>query len=70
MPKPTVGTVRARLQLVIGDHEPILLTTLALPITITSGSDYATYKLGVDVSAVTETVQAIFNQAGEGATHA
>lgn len=65
MTKPTVGTVDAALQLRIGDHDPILLTTLSLPITIRNGSDWATYELGIDVKAVTDTVQAIFRSAEE-----
>lgn len=65
MTKPTVGAVSAALQLKIGDHDPILLTTLSLPITIRNGSDWATYELTIDVKAVTETVKAIFNAAEE-----
>ncbi len=45
MTKPKVGAVSAALQLKIGDHDPILLTTLSLPITIRNGSDWATYAL-------------------------
>lgn len=65
MTKPKVGAVSAALQLKIGDHDPILLTTLSLPITIRNGSDWATYEyeLGIDVQAVTETVKAIFSAA-------
>ena len=64
MTKPAAGTVNAKLQLVIeGGDEPILLTTLQLPVHISNGSDYATYKLGIDLSDVTETVQAIFHAA-------
>lgn len=64
MTKPTAGKVNAKLQLVIeGGDEPILLTTLQLPVHISNGSDYATYKLGIDLSDVTETVQAIFRAA-------
>ena len=65
MSKPTVGIVHADLQFKIGDHDPILLTTLSLPITIRNGSDWANYELGIDVAAVTETVKAIFNAAEE-----
>ena len=62
--KPTAGKVNAKLQLVIeGGDEPIPLTTLKLPIHISHGSDYATYKLGIDLGGVTETVQAIFDTA-------
>ena len=64
MTKPTAGKVSAKLQLVIeGGDEPILLTTLQLPVHISNGSDYATYTLGIDLSDVTETVQAIFDTA-------
>lgn len=59
----TVGTVHGKLQLVIGDSEPILLTTLALPIKIFNGSDYATYSLKIDLAEVTDTIQAIFTTA-------
>ena len=58
------GHVNAKLQLMIeGGDEPILLTTLQLPVHISNGSDYATYKLGIDLSGVTETVQGIFRAA-------
>lgn len=64
MAKPTAGTVNAKLQLVIeGGDEPILLTTLQLPIHISNGTDYATYKLGIDLGGVTGTVRAIFDTA-------
>ena len=61
MSKP-VGHVKGRLQLVIGDAEPILLTTIRLPIEILNGSDYATYSLKIDLKSVTEAVQAIFQE--------
>lgn len=61
MSKP-VGHVKGRLQLVIGDAEPILLTTIRLPIEILNGSDYATYSLKIDLKSVTEVVQAIFQE--------
>lgn len=65
-PKPQAGNVSAKLQLVIeGGDEPILLTTLLLPIHIVNGSDYATYTLGIDLSDVTETVQGIFRTASQ-----
>ena len=66
MSKP-VGHVKGCLQLVIGDAEPILLTTIRLPIEILNGSDYATYSLKIDLKSVTEVVQAIFQEKeGEG----
>ena len=61
MSKP-VGHVKGHLQLVIGDAEPILLTTIRLPIEILNGSDYATYSLKIDLKSVTEVVQAIFQE--------
>lgn len=61
----TVGHVKGHLQLVIGDANPILLTTISLPLQILNGSDYATYSLKVDLAEVTETVQAIFTTADE-----
>lgn len=63
MADPTVGTVRGRLQLVIGDAAPILLTSIQLPVTILNGSDFATYSLKVDLADITETVRAIFEAA-------
>lgn len=65
MADPTVGHVKGHLQLVIGDANPILLTTISLPLQILNGSDYATYSLKVDLAQVTETVQAIFTTADE-----
>lgn len=65
MADPTVGHVKGHLQLVIGDADPILLTTISLPLQILNGSDYATYSLKVDLAEVTETVQAIFTTADE-----
>lgn len=65
MAEQTVGHVKGRLQLVIGDANPILLTTISLPLQILNGSDYATYSLKVDLAQVTETVQAIFTTADE-----
>ena len=66
MSKP-VGHVKGRLQLVIGEEEPILLTTIRLPIEILNGTDYATYSLKIDLKSVTEVVQAIFQEKeGEG----
>lgn len=62
MSKTPVGHIKGRLQLVIGDAEPILLTTIQLPIEIMHGSDFATYSLKVDLSSVTEVVQAIFQE--------
>lgn len=61
--KPAVGHVDAELQLKIGDCDPILLTGLALPITIRNGSDYVTYDLGIDLKSITDTVRAIFKAA-------
>lgn len=62
--KPQVGIVHAKLQLVIeGGDDPVLLTTLQLPIHISNGSNYATYTLGIDLSNITETVKAIFRAA-------
>lgn len=52
--------VEAKLQLVIGDADPILLTPLRLPITVINGSDYATYQLGIDLDSVTSAVSEIF----------
>ena len=70
MAKPQVGNVSAKLQLVIeGGDEPILMTTLLLPIHISNGSDYATYKLGIDLSSITETVQSIFRDASHREDH-
>lgn len=65
MAEQTVGHVKGHLQLVIGDANPILLTTISLPLQILNGSDYATYSLKVDLAQVTETVQAIFTTADE-----
>lgn len=56
MTKPKVGAVSAALQLKIGDHDPILLTTLSLPITIRNGSDWATYELGIDIAESLRTI--------------
>ena len=60
----TVGNVKGSLQLVIGDGDPILLTTIHLPLQVLNGSDFATYSLKVDLSEVTETIRAIFETSG------
>lgn len=66
MPKPIAGYVSGKLYLALnGADNQILLGDMSLPITVTDSSDYATYKLGVDLASVTESVREIFRQAEE-----
>lgn len=63
----TVGYVEGRLQLVIGDGDPIRLATVE-PLEVLNGSEFATYSLKVDLSEVVETIRAIFESHGGGAS--
>ena len=60
----TVGYVQGRVQLVIGDGDPIRLTTVELPLEVLNGSEFGTYSLKVDLSDVVQTIQAIFESRG------
>lgn len=60
----TVGYVQGRVQLVIGDGDPIRLTTVELPLEVLNGSEFGTYSLKVDLSDVVETIRAIFESRG------
>ena len=64
----TVGYVEGRLQLVIGDGDPIRLATVELLLEVLNGSEFATYSLKVDLSEVVETIRAIFESHGGGAS--
>lgn len=58
-----VGYVQGRVQLVIGDGDPIRLTTVELPLEV-NGSEFGTYSLKVDLSDVVETIREIFESRG------
>ena len=63
MSKPTAGRITGRLHLTLpGGYEPVSLGPISIPLRVTSGDDYVTYSLGVDLATVTDAIREIFSQ--------